>query len=163
MRILGIDPGLQVMGYALLDARGVRVQVIEAGVVRTDEKRPLAERLCKLYNAVRDMVRELGPESIVVEELYSHYRHPVTAILMGHARGVLFLAAAEAGVPVVSYGATRIKKALTGQGRASKSQVQHMIQSTLRLPTLPQPADVADALAVALCHANVVARGAWKK
>jgi len=162
MRVLGIDPGLQVTGYGLLETKGLRVRVVEAGVVRSDERLPLAERIRKIYNAVRGVVRELGPDVIVVEELYSHYRHPVTAILMGHARGVMFLAAADAGVPVVSYGATRVKKALTGGGRASKEQVQRMVQSTLRLAKLPEPADVADALAVALCHANVVARGAWK-
>jgi len=162
MRVLGIDPGLQVTGYGLLQAQGARVQVAEAGVVRTDEGQSLAERVRKIHDAVRDIVGDLAPDVIAVEELYSHYRHPVTAILMGHARGVMFLAAAEAGVPVVSYGATRIKKALTGQGRASKEQVQRMVQSTLRLRQLPQPADVADALAVALCHCNVVARETWK-
>jgi crossover junction endodeoxyribonuclease RuvC len=162
MRVLGIDPGLQVTGYALVETKGPRVRVVEAGVVRSDERCPLAERIRKIYNAARDIVRELGPDAIAVEDLYSHYRHPVTAILMGHARGVVFLAAAEAGVPVVSYGATRIKKALTGEGRASKEQVQRMVQSTLRLPKLPQPPDVADALAVALCHANVVARETWR-
>jgi len=162
MRVLGIDPGLQVTGYALVQAQGARVSVVEAGVVRTDERRPLAERLRRVYNALRDIVRELAPDAIAVEELYSHYGHPVTAILMGHARGMIFLVAAEADVPVVSYGATRVKKALTGEGRASKAQVQRMVQSTLRLTELPQPPDVADALAVALCHANVIARGAWQ-
>jgi crossover junction endodeoxyribonuclease RuvC len=162
MRVLGIDPGLQVTGYGLLETRGTRARVVEAGVVRSDEDRSLEERLRKIYLAVRGIVRELAPDAIVVEELYSHYRHPVTAILMGHARGVMLLAAAERGLPVISYSATRIKKALTGSGRASKEQVQRMVQSTLRLAELPQPADVADALAVALCHANTLAREGWK-
>jgi crossover junction endodeoxyribonuclease RuvC len=161
MRVLGIDPGLQVTGYGLLASRGVRVRVAEAGVVRTDGGQSLAQRIRKIHGSVVGLVSDLRPDVIAVEELYSHYRHPVTAILMGHARGVVFLAAAEAGVDVVSYGATRIKKALTGHGRASKQQVQHMVQSTLRLKALPEPADVADALAVALCHCNVLARGAW--
>ena len=163
MRVLGIDPGLQVTGYGLLQARGARVRVVEAGVVRTDAKQPLAERLQRLHGLARDVFRELAPDAIVVEDLYSHYRHPVTAILMGHARGVIFLAAAEAGVPVVSYGATRIKKSLTGAGHASKGQMQRMVQSVLGLKALPEPPDVADALAVALCHCNVVVRGAWKR
>jgi len=162
MRVLGIDPGLQVTGYGLLSTRGVRASVVEAGVVRTDKHESLDQRVKRLHEAIAGIVSELSPEVIAVEDLYSHYRHPVTAILMGHARGVIFLAAAQAGVTVVSYGATRIKKALTGHGRASKEQVQHMVQSTLRLKTLPQPADVADALAVALCHCNVLAREAWK-
>jgi len=163
MRVLGIDPGLRVTGYGLLEVNGVRAQVVEAGVVRSEDKAPLADRIRKIYLAVKDIVRELEPDAIIVEELYSHYGHPTTAILMGHARGVMLLAAAEAGVPVVTYGATRIKKALTGNGRASKEQVQRMIQSTLRLKALPQPADVADALAIALCHCNVVARVSWGK
>ena len=158
MRVLGIDPGLQVTGYGLLAANGRKVRVVEAGVVRTDEREPLAERVRSLHEAVGAILEELRPDVVAVEELYSHYRHPVTAILMGHARGVIFLAAAQHGVRVVSYGATRIKKALTGQGRASKQQVQRMVQNTLGLRTVPQPADVADALAVALCHCNIVAR-----
>lgn len=158
MRVLGIDPGLQVTGYGLLAANGREVRVVEAGVVRTDEAEALAERVRSLHGAVGAILGELKPDVVAVEELYSHYRHPVTAILMGHARGVIFLAAAQHGVGVVSYGATRIKKALTGQGRASKEQVQRMVQNTLRLRRPPQPADVADALAVALCHCNVVAR-----
>ena len=163
MRVLGIDPGLRVTGYGLLEANGLRAKVVEAGVVRSDEKAELPDRIRKIHLAVRDIIRELAPDAIAVEELYSHYGHPTTAILMGHARGVMLLAAAEAGVSVVTYGATRIKKALTGNGRASKEQMQRMIQSSLRLKALPEPADVADALAVALCHCNVVAREAWGK
>ncbi len=163
MRVLGVDPGLQTTGYGLLAVRGARVRVAEAGVVRTDGRQPLAERLRRLHDLAAEVIRELAPDAIVVEDLYSHYRHPVTAILMGHARGVIFLAAAEAGVPVVSYGATRVRKSLTGEGHASKQQVQRMVQSALGLKKLPHPPDVADALAVALCHCNVVAREAWKR
>ena len=89
---------------------------------------------------------------VAVEQLYSHYEHPQTAILMGHARGVIFLAAGQRGLPVISYAATRIKKTITGNGRASKEQVQRTVQRELGLPQLPEPPDVADALAVALCH-----------
>ena len=92
-----------------------------------------------------------------MEELYVHYKHPRTAILMGHARGVLYLAAAEHDIPVVSYAATRIKKAVTGSGRAGKAQVQGMVQTVLGLPDLPEPPDVADAAAAALCHINALA------
>jgi crossover junction endodeoxyribonuclease RuvC len=94
---------------------------------------------------------------IVVEELYSHYSHPITAVIMGHVRGVIYLRAAEANIPVVSYAATRIKKALTGNGRATKAQMQRMVSSSLRLPTIPEPPDAADALAVALCHCRAMA------
>ena len=96
---------------------------------------------------------------MVIEELYSHYKHPATAILMGHARGVLLLCAAQAEVPVVNYSATRIKKALTGNGRAGKMQVQKAVQHALKLSEIPEPPDVADALALALCHAQMLQRG----
>jgi len=128
--------------------------------VRSDSADSLADRVRTIYLQLRDIIREFEPDVLAVEELYSHYKHPVTSILMGHARGVLFLAAAEAGLPVESYAATRVKKALTGSGRASKEQVQRMVQSTLGLAELPEPADVSDALAVALCHANVLMHSA---
>lgn len=99
-----------------------------------------------------EIVGQFRPEVVVVEQLYSHYAHPRTAILMAHARGVVFLAAAEHNVPLVSYNATRIKKTVTGSGRASKEQMQRTIQRELGLVQLPEPPDVADALAAALCH-----------
>ncbi len=98
------------------------------------------------------MIDQFHPQAVAVEQLYAHYEHPRTAILMGHARGVIFLAAAQRDLPVVSYNATRIKKTITGNGRASKDQVQRTIQRELGLVLLPEPPDVADALAVALCH-----------
>jgi crossover junction endodeoxyribonuclease RuvC len=94
----------------------------------------------------------LKPEVLAIEELYSHYERPTTAILMGHARGVIVLAAAEAGIPVVNYRATQIKKTITGNGHAAKWQMQEAIKRELNLPSLPEPPDVADALAIALCH-----------
>jgi crossover junction endodeoxyribonuclease RuvC len=98
------------------------------------------------------VIDDYAPEAVVVEQLYAHYDHPRTAILMAHARGVILLAAAQRELPVVSYNASRIKKTITGHGRASKEQMQHTMQRELGLPHLPEPADVADALAAALCH-----------
>jgi crossover junction endodeoxyribonuclease RuvC len=98
------------------------------------------------------VVSQFRPQVMVVEQLYAHYEHPRTAILMAHARGVIFLAAAQHGMGVVSYTASRIKKTVTGHGRASKDQVQRTVQRELGLPKLPDPPDVADALAAALCH-----------
>jgi crossover junction endodeoxyribonuclease RuvC len=98
------------------------------------------------------VLEQFDPQVMVVEQLYAHYQHPGTAILMAHARGVIFLSAGQRGVPVVSYNATRIKKSITGNGRAPKDQVQRTMQRELGLTSLPEPADVADALAVALCH-----------
>lgn len=162
MVILGIDPGLRITGYGGVRLTGRSLTMIEAGVIRSGESRELAERLRELSAGLRQILAEVQPEAMVVESLYSHYKHPRTAILMGHARGALILAAAERGVPVIAYPATRIKKALTGNGRASKLQVQRAILGTLKMSSLPQPADVADALAVALCHANVLMHETWK-
>jgi len=161
MRILGIDPGLERTGYGVietLDGAPGAMRLIEAGVVRTSPKDDLAARLAELHTGLSAVLAEFKPDAVAVEELYSHYKHPRTAILMGHARGIIFLAAAQAGLPVTSYGATHIKKALVGSGHASKHQVQRAIQSHVGLARAPEPADVADALAVALCHAHRAAR-----
>jgi crossover junction endodeoxyribonuclease RuvC len=154
-RVLGIDPGLQVTGYGLVEAGPRGPLVCEAGVIRSTQGREpadMAGRVHALYNGIVEIVEQFGPGVVAVEQLYAHYQHPRTAILMAHARGVIFLAAAQRDLSVVSYNATRIKKTITGSGRASKEQVQRTIQRELGLSSLPEPPDVADALAVALCH-----------
>jgi crossover junction endodeoxyribonuclease RuvC len=154
-RILGIDPGLQVTGYAVIEAGPTGPRVCEAGVIRTAAGREtpdMASRVLAVYNGIDEVIAQFHPQVMAVEQLYAHYQHPVTAILMAHARGVVFLAAARHEIPVVSYNATRIKKTITGNGRAPKDQVQRTIQYELGLAKLPEPPDVADALAVALCH-----------
>jgi crossover junction endodeoxyribonuclease RuvC len=161
-RILGIDPGLQITGYAVVEHGPGGPQVCEAGVIRTSEGRALpdlAPRLCSLYDGLVEVLEQFHPHVVAVEQLYAHYDHPRTAILMGHARGVIFLAAGQRKLPVVSYNATSIKKTITGSGRASKDQVQRTIQRELNLPVLPEPPDVADALAAALCHYYTQKRG----
>lgn len=154
-RVLGIDPGLQVTGYAVLEPRGRVPHVLEAGIVRSAEGRgatDMAPRLNSLYDGIVEVLEQFRPTVVAVEQLFAHYSHPRTAILMAHARGVILLAAARHGLAVVSYNATRIKKTITGSGRASKEQVQRTVQRELGLPRLPEPPDVADALAAALCH-----------
>ncbi|HEX5272399.1 MAG TPA: crossover junction endodeoxyribonuclease RuvC [Gemmataceae bacterium] len=154
-RILGVDPGLQVTGYAVIEATPRGPLVCEAGVIRTAEGRAtpdMARRVLLLYNGLVEVVGQYHPNVMVVEQLYAHYEHPRTAILMAHARGVIFLSAAQQGIPVVSYNASRIKKTITGHGRASKEQVQYTMMRELRLAQVPEPPDVADALAAALCH-----------
>ena len=161
MIILGIDPGLQVCGYAVVEAKRLDTKLIEAGVFRTDGKADLADRLCQIAEDIGDVLQTHTPDAVAVEQLYAHYKHPRTAILMGHARGVILQKAAEAGASVKSFAATRIKKSLTGNGRASKGQMQRAIQTVLALPDVPEPPDVADAIAIALCcatenqHANL--------
>ena len=151
-RILGIDPGLNVTGYGVLDVGNGEVRLCEAGIIRGKARNSLTRRLAEVYQGVCDVIASLGPSVMSLEELYSHYKRPRTAILMGHARGVICLAATQAGIPVVHYSATQIKKILTGSGRAPKGQVQRAVQHELGLADPPDPPDVADALAIALCH-----------
>src|SRR4029079_3746384 len=159
MRILGIDPGLNTTGYGVLEFASKQPRLVEAGVIRSKASGTLAERLNEIHTGVADVIAGLKPEVLAIEELYSHYERPTTAILMGHARGVIVLAAAEAGIPVANYPATQIKKTITGNGHAPKWQMQEAIRRELNLPTLPEPPDVADALAIALCHCYVGVRG----
>lgn len=151
-RLLGVDPGLNITGYAVLEAKSGKPALCEAGVVRGRSRHSLAARVDEIHRGVSDVIAALHPAAMALEQLYSHYQRPRTSILMGHARGVICLAAAQAGIPVVHYSATQVKKILTGSGRAPKAQVQRAVQRELGLSVLPEPPDVADALAIALCH-----------
>ena len=155
MRILGVDPGLQITGYGVISLKTGRgaAELVEAGVIRTKADEGIAERLRKVHSALSDVIEELKPDVIAIERLYAHYKHPATAILMGHVRGVVCLLAGQHGVPLASVAATHVKKSLTGHGHAGKAQMQRMIQHALGLKELPSPPDVADALAVALAYA----------
>ena len=149
--ILGIDPGLETTGYALLDSADRFVSVIEAGTLTTSKSSPLPERLLELFSGLEEILDQYRPYRMAVEQLFSHYGHPKTAITMGHARGVLFLAAARKGIPVASYLPTKVKRTLTGNGRSSKEQVQNAIMLELNLDCRPDPPDIADAMTVAFC------------
>jgi crossover junction endodeoxyribonuclease RuvC len=161
MRVLGIDPGLHICGYACLDFEGGSERIVEAGIVRTQRSLPIERRLNQIAVDIETLLEKFKPEVVAVEALYSHYAHPRTAILMGHARGVILQKSAAAGIEVKSYGATRIKKSLTGNGHASKEQMQRTIQTVMALPELPRPADVADAMAAAICCANDMLARTW--
>ena len=151
MRILGVDPGLRLTGYGVIDYHPFRPKLVDGGVIRLTAKASLADRLVELETELDSILAEHKPEAVGVEQLYSHYAHPRTAILMGHARGVILLAARKRGVRVEQFAANRIKQSLTGHGHASKVQMQRAVQSLWNLPEPPEPPDVADALAVALC------------
>jgi crossover junction endodeoxyribonuclease RuvC len=159
MRILGIDPGLNITGYGLLEVNGRNLRekpaLLEAGVIKTKPDLTLAQRVSRIYKGIKEILEEFQPQVLVLEELYSHYRHPRTAILMGHARGVITLAAEQNNISLVGYRPSRIRKALLGQGNATKEQVQRMIQHLLGLSRLPQPEDISDALALALAHIHI--------
>ncbi len=156
MRILGIDPGLQVCGYACLEIGENGEKLLEAGVCRTSSRLPIEAKLNQIAGDIQSLLTKFSLDIVAVEELYSHYAHPKTAILMGHARGVILQSCAAAAVEVRSFSATRIKKSITGNGRASKQQMQRAIQRILSLSAIPEPDDVADAIAAALCCVNTV-------
>ncbi len=156
MRILGIDPGLNTTGYGVIEVDPGRsplgqARLIEAGIVRSRSGASIEYRLNEIYTGVREVIEGLQPGMVALEQLFSHYERPRTAILMGHARGVICLAAGQAGIDVVHYEPTRVKKVMTGNGRAPKHQIQLAVKLQLGLKSIPEPADVADALAIALC------------
>lgn len=150
--ILGIDPGLERTGYGVIAAPQGRV--IDAGLFRSTTKSPLPERLAELAAGLEEVLAEHRPGVMAVEDLYAHYKHPRTSILMGHVRGVLLYLAAKNGIEVLNLPSTRVKRFLTGNGHAGKAQMQRAIMTTLNLPRPPEPPDVADALAVAWCATN---------
>ena len=155
MRIMGVDPGLNCTGYGLIDQLGNNhYGLVEGGVVRAPPDQPLEQRLATIFDGIGEVIAELAPQVVVVEKVYSKYQHPRTAIMMGHARGVIYLAGAQHAVPVHSYPASEVKKAVVGHGRAGKHQVAAMVCRMLRLSEPPTPADITDALALALCHAS---------
>lgn len=142
-------------GYGVVTVRGSSIELVEGGTIRPlDRRAPLEQRLAAIFGDVADLLREVKPEVVAIEDLYTRYERPRTAILMGHARGVIALAAGQAGIPVQTFTASQVKRALTGEGHASKAQVQRAVAEVLGLRKLPEPADVADALAIALTCAN---------
>ncbi|MBI9017035.1 MAG: crossover junction endodeoxyribonuclease RuvC [Phycisphaerae bacterium] len=154
MIVVAIDPGLRTSGYAVVSSIASTIKVIDAGTIKADPKAEMAYRIQQIYNDIAHLLSLYDADVLAIEQLYSHYKFPKTSILMGHARAMFLLAAAQKNIPVVDYAATKIKKSLTGNGRASKSQMQHAIASQLGLIKIPEPADVADALAIALCCIN---------
>ncbi len=149
--ILGIDPGLNTTGYGIIEKFPESAPVlVEAGTIRSNAKLPLSDRLSELYDGIKEVLDSAGPDLVGLEDIYVHYRHPATAIVMAHARGVLLLAAQQKGVKVRSLPATRIKKIVTGNGRASKEQVNGMVRHLLEIRDEVKPLDVSDALAAAI-------------
>lgn len=153
MRILGIDPGLGITGYGIIDAGDFKL--VEAGVIKTPAKTPVQDRITKIFDEISEIIVEHRPDVLVLEKIFSHYKHPTTAILMGHARAMACLVCGKFDVRLVNYPSTRIKKAVTGNGHASKHQVQRMVQNILQLKDPPEPVDVSDALAMALSYCYI--------
>lgn len=153
MLVLGIDPGSAITGYGLVREVGNRLEAVEYGCIRTSPTKPIELRLKIIYNEMKELVQKYRPDHFAVEELFFN-KNVRTALTVGQARGVVILAGAECGLPVHEYTPLQVKQAVAGYGRAEKTQIQFMVKTLLNLPEIPKPDDVADALAVAICHTH---------
>ncbi|APG25258.1 MAG: crossover junction endodeoxyribonuclease RuvC [Syntrophotalea acetylenica] len=152
MRILGIDPGTRITGYGLIEKIGNRLLHVDNGAIHTRTDAPLAERLKTIYDGLSRVIRDYGPASVAVERIFVA-KNALSALKLGHARGVAMLAGVNAALPVAEYTAVEVKQAVVGYGKAAKPQVQQMVRVLLNLPEIAQE-DASDALAVAICHAH---------
>lgn len=153
MIILGIDPGTAITGYGVVDYRGNHFSVLTYGCIRTEANTPLALRLKLIYQGLTELILKYRPEHLAVEELFFN-KNVRTALAVGHARGITLLAGANAAIPIYEYTPLQVKQAVVGYGRAEKQQIQYMVKMLLGLADIPKPDDVADALAIAICHAH---------
>lgn len=155
MKILGVDPGLVTTGYGVVSDSRPRggLELVEAGIIRTKAGTGIAARLGRIYRALQEVISEFKPDVLVIERLYAHYRHPATAILMGHVRGVVCLLSGTSDIPLASIAATHVKKSIAGKGHAGKEQVGRMVERYLSLKPMSAPSDATDALAIALSYA----------
>jgi crossover junction endodeoxyribonuclease RuvC len=151
--VLGIDPGTANTGFGVVVARGPRLGALDGGTIETKAGVALEQRLVRIHARVVELIAEHGPEAVAIEELYFG-QNVRTALAVGQARGAVLLAAGQSGVPCFSYTPQQIKQAVCGSGAAAKDQVQRMVGALLALPEIPKPDHAADALAVAICHAN---------
>ena len=150
MRVMGVDPGLVDTGFGVVDGRPGAVTVVDAGVVSSAAGQPLEARLNAIHGAMCRLIEARRPELLVVEDLYTEYKFPRTALQMAHARGVICLAARRRGIQLVTLAPAEVKRAIAAHGAASKAQVQEAVRRLLCLPAAPRPSHVADALALAL-------------
>ena len=153
MRILGIDPGLAIVGFGLIEAETGKTQMLQYGAVTTPAGLPLAARLVQLERDMEELIAQLRPEAIAVEELFFS-NNITTGIAVAHARGIILCTAAKSGIPLFEYTPMQVKQAVVGYGLAEKGQVMDMVRRLLKLKAVPRPDDAADALALAICHAR---------
>ena len=151
--ILGIDPGIAILGYGLVKYEANRFTVIDYGAITTDSGINMSARLTIIYDRLVDIIERHNPDAFAIEELFFN-KNIKTALTVGHARGVAVLAGSKSGVQVYEYTPLQVKQAVVGYGRADKNQMQQMVKVILNLGEIPKPDDVADALAVAICHGN---------
>lgn len=154
-KILGIDPGTQITGYGVLESKDAEYAAIDYGCIRPPSSLKLTDRYLIIFNGIEELIEKHAPEAVVVETQFVH-KNVQSAIKLGMARGIVIIAAKRRGIPVFEYAPTKAKLAVVGNGRASKEQVQGMVQLLLKLPAPPTPEDAADALALAICHAHSI-------
>ena len=152
MRILGIDPGTRITGYGIIDVEGNRLRHVDNGIIKTRSSDPLPLRLKTIYDGLSTILKEFSPQAVAVEQVFLS-KNPRAALTLGHARGTAVLSAVNLGLEVHEYSALQVKSAVVGYGHAAKQQVQQMVKALINLPEVAQE-DAADALAVAICHAN---------
>lgn len=153
MIILGIDPGYAIMGYGVIEKKNAQLRPLDCGVVKTEAALSFPQRLSRVFDGISMLIAQYKPDEVAFEELF-FYRNVTTAMKVGAGRGVAILAAQRAELPLYEYTPMQIKLGVTGNGHADKQQVQHMVRAILCLRDIPKPDDAADALAVAICHAN---------
>lgn len=153
MTILGIDPGTAITGYGVINNLANGFKLIDYGVIRTEAGSAPAVRLHRIFEAVSNLIDLHTPDSVAIEQLFFN-TNSKTALAIGESRGVVFLASSLKGVPIEQYTPLQIKQAVVGYGRATKEQIQYMVQRLMSMDKVPKPDDAADALAVAICHAN---------
>lgn len=153
MLILGIDPGIAILGFGIVRFEANKYTVVDYGAITTEAGVPMSERLTGIYDGLIDIIERYKPDAFAIEELFFN-KNIKTALTVGHARGVAVLAGSKSGVKVYEYTPLQVKQAVVGYGRAEKSQIQQMVKILLNLRKIPKPDDVADALAVAICHGN---------
>ena len=153
MLVLGFDPGIAILGYGLIKQDGYNLKAIEYGVITTQACAEMPGRLVKLFSNVTLLIDKYKPDAVAIEEIFFS-KNTKTAISISHARGVVMLAPSISGIPVYEYTPLQVKQAITGYGRAQKQQMQQMVKLLLNLKEIPKPDDAADALAVAICHAQ---------
>ena len=157
MLILGIDPGLNTTGYGIINKNQNALKFVDAGFIKTSSKDNTEIRLFKIYRDLLKIVSKYKLDAIVLEKLYAHYKHPLTACLLGHARGVICLVSAQKNIELFEYGATRTKKAILGKGSASKLQIQHMVLNILGMKDETVVSlDITDALSLAIAHSYIL-------
>ena len=156
MRILGVDPGLNATGYGVIDLVNGRVKVLEAGTIEPNAKAAFAERIAKVHQHISALLTAHKPDVAVLEKLYAHYKHPTTACVLGHVRGVICLSVAQHRVKLAEHSVKRVRKALVGNGNATKLQTQAFVKRLLNIERTELALDASDALALALGHAHML-------